>query len=137
MDKTSILIDFIFKEKHHEIFVPVTLLWKGSSQARFLPSIDTHLKQAIPSTKHTKVLRISYFSDLKKLLDSQSNQLVTIFVRFIFEYVVRFVVGSLLNKHTKNVGPFLTYLKEIYYCCNHKTYYSVSGNITLSKREKS
>jgi hypothetical protein len=53
-----------------------------------------------------------------------------------FEYFVGFVIGSLLNKHTKIVGPFLTYLKEIYYC-NHKTYYSVSGNITLSKREKS
>jgi hypothetical protein len=31
------------------------------------------------------------------------------FVRFIFEYVVRFLVKSLLNKHTKIVGPFLTY----------------------------
>jgi hypothetical protein len=63
----------------------------------------------------------------------QSNSAIK-YVRF--EYVVRFVVGSLLNKHTKIVGPFLTYLKGILYYCNHKTYYSVSGNITLSNEER-
>jgi hypothetical protein len=45
------------------ITVPVTLLWKGSSHALFFPSIETHLKQAIPLTKKIEtflLLRSTY-----------------------------------------------------------------------------
>jgi hypothetical protein len=58
--KKNYVPQFLKQRDINSYFVPVTLLWKGSSQARFLPSIDTHLKQAIPSTKHTTVFTNIY-----------------------------------------------------------------------------